>query len=137
MQLKPDDLGPGSLAVDSANLVLSNWFSNAVIVWNPQTQKVLEEYYDFKTPLNAIRFQGDLIVNELGTSSVVQASADDPTQRTTLAKDLAVPAGLAADSENLWVSDRATGKGVATGSRRCSAPKTNADGKRSGSPRKA
>ncbi|MFN8495827.1 MAG: hypothetical protein U0350_50005 [Caldilineaceae bacterium] len=107
---KLDDLGPGSLALDGANLVLSNWFSNAVIVWNPQTQKVLEEYYDFKTPLNAIRFQGDLIVNELGTSSVVQASADDPTQRTTLAKDVAVPAGLAANSENLWVSDRATGK---------------------------
>ena len=103
------NLGPNTVAVDGENLVLSGWFGNSVVVWNPQTQEVLEEYYDFNMPLNAVRFQGDLVVNELGTSSVVRASAADPTQRVTLAKDLGVPAGLATSGEDLWVSDRATG----------------------------
>ena len=66
-------------------------------------------YYDFAVPLNAVRFQGDLVVVEAGTSSVVRADGADPTQRETIASDLTLPAGLATDGENLWVSDRATG----------------------------
>jgi sugar lactone lactonase YvrE len=110
LRRKVDHLGPATVAVDGQNLVLTNWFSNSVAVWDPQTQEVLEAYDDFNTPLNAVRFRGDLVVAELGTSSVVRASAADPTQRTTLAKDLAVPAGLAASSDDLWVSDRAMGE---------------------------
>ncbi|MBW7885468.1 MAG: ester cyclase, partial [Caldilineaceae bacterium] len=104
-----DNLMPGTLAIDGTDLILSNFFSNGVLVWDLATETLVEEHYDFNIPLNAIRFQGDLVVAELGTSSVVRASAADPTQRTTLAKDLGVPAGLAADNQNLWVSDYATG----------------------------
>jgi sugar lactone lactonase YvrE len=110
LRRKVDKVGPATVAADGQNLVLSNWFSNSVVVWNPQTQEVAEAYFDFNIPLNAVRFQGDLVVAELGSSSVVRASAADPTQRTTLARDLGVPAGLAAGSDDLWVSDRATGQ---------------------------
>ena len=125
-----DDVGPNTVAVDGENLVLSSWFGNGVWVWNPQTQKVLEEYYDFNMPLNAVRFQGDLIVAELGTSSVVRASAADPKQRTTLAKGLGVPAGLVASKGELWVSDRATGKvwQLAAGGKVLTEPKLTASG---------
>lgn len=109
LRRKVDNLGPNTVAVDGENLVLSGWFGNAVVVWNPQTQEVSEEYYDFNMPLNAIRFQGDLVVAELGSAGVVRVSAADPAQRTTLVSDLGVPAGLAASDEDLWVSDRATG----------------------------
>ncbi len=109
LRRKVDNLGPNTVAVDGENLVMSGWFGNSVVVWNPQTQEVLEEYYDFNMPLNAVRFQGDLIVAELGSGSVVRASAADPSQRTALIEGIAVPAGLAASSEDLWVSDRATG----------------------------
>ena len=130
LRRKVDNLGPNTVALDGENLVLSSWFSNAVWVWNPQTQKVLEEYYDFNMPLNAVRFQGDLVVAELGTSSVVRASAADPTQRTTLAKDLGVPAGLVASKGELWVSDRATGKvwQLAAGGKVLAEPKLTASG---------
>ena len=70
--------------------MITSWFGNAVFVWNPKTQEVVEEYYDFNMPLNTVRFQGDLVVAELGTGSVVRASAADPTQRTTLAEGLVV-----------------------------------------------
>jgi DNA-binding beta-propeller fold protein YncE len=110
LRRRVDNLGPATVAADGQNLVLSNWFSNSVAVWDPQTQEVLEAYSDFNRPLNAARFRGDLVVAELGSASVVRASAADPTQRTTLARGLGVPAGLAASSEDLWVSDRATGQ---------------------------
>lgn len=130
LRRKVDSLGPGTVAVDGENMVLSNWFSNSVLVWNPQTQKVLEEYYDFKTPLNAVRFQGDLVVTELGSGSVVRASAADPKQRTTLVKGLGVPAGLAVSKDELWVSDRATGKvwQLAAGGKVLAEPKLAASG---------
>ena len=53
--------------------------------------------------------QDDWIVAELGTGSVVRADGDDPSQRIPLASDLAVPLGLAATEDALWVGDMATG----------------------------
>lgn len=124
------DLGPWTVVVDGDNLLLSSWFSNYVMVWNPQTYEAVEEYYDFAMPLSAIRFQGDLVVAELGTSSVVRASAADPAQRETLVEGLGVPAGLVADEENLWVSDRATGEvlQIVAGGEVLPAPKVIASG---------
>jgi len=100
---------PMTAAADGKQLVLSSWFVNAVQVWDSTTRKVVESYPDFAVPLNAIRFQGDLIVAELETNRVVRASGDNPAERTTLAADLAVPMGLAASDNNLWVSEWAKG----------------------------
>jgi sugar lactone lactonase YvrE len=97
-----------TVSADGGHLVLSSWFGGAVQVWNPETSEVLEEHHDFSMPLNAIRFQGDLVVAELGR--VVRASAADPATRVTLADGLSTPAGLAARDGDLWVSERGTGK---------------------------
>ena len=109
LRRKVDNLGPNTIAWDGDNLLLSGWFGNGVVVWNPQTEKVVEEYYDFAMPLNAVRFGGDLVVAELGSGSVVRASGADPSRRTTLIKDLGVPGGLATNGQELWVGDRASG----------------------------
>jgi sugar lactone lactonase YvrE len=98
-----------TISADGDKLVLSSWVTNAVAVWNPHTLEALERYDDFAVPLNAIRFQDDLVVAELGTASVVRASAEDPAERVTLAEGLGVPAGLAATDDDLWISDWATG----------------------------
>jgi len=103
---------PMTVSSDGKHLVLSSWFDNAVQVWNPETGKLLEDFRDFAVPINAIRFQGDLVVAELGTGSVVRMSAADPAERVTLVDaegGLAVPAGLTATDDDLWVSDLATG----------------------------
>ncbi|MFC1714280.1 ester cyclase [Candidatus Poribacteria bacterium] len=113
---------PGSIITsftvssDNSNLLLSSWFANAVQVWDPETHEELENYADFAVPLNAIRFQGDLVVAELGQEAgaarVVRTSGVDPSDRITLADattGLFVPAGLAATDDDLWVSDWATG----------------------------
>jgi glucose/arabinose dehydrogenase len=45
---------------------LSSSFDNAVQVWNPETREIVEEHLNFSVPISAIRFQGNLIVAELG-----------------------------------------------------------------------
>ncbi len=74
-----------------------------------QSGEILETYSDFAVPLNAIRFQGDLVVAELGTRCVVRASSQDSGDRTALVEGLGVPARLAAMEGDLWVSDWAAG----------------------------
>lgn len=99
-----------TVAPDGENLLLTSWFVNLVQIWNPTTQETVAAYHDFAVPLNAIRFQGDLIVAELKTGSVLRVNGADPTQRTPLITKMAVPAGLAATDDDLWVGDFATGQ---------------------------
>ena len=96
-----------TVSPDGDNLLISSW--GGVQVWSPETQEVLEDHVGFAVPLNAIRFQDDLIVAELVTASVVRASGEDPADRVTIAAELAVPVGLAATEDDLWVSEWATG----------------------------
>jgi sugar lactone lactonase YvrE len=83
--------------------------SDAVQVFSPGTREVLEDFGDLRSPLNATRFQNDIVVAELGTSSVVRVSSAALEDRSTLAEGLGVPVGLAASDDDLWVSDWATG----------------------------
>jgi sugar lactone lactonase YvrE len=99
-----------TVAADGENLLLTSWFANSVEIWNPAMALPIASYHDFAVPLNAIRFQGDLIVAELGTASVLRVDGMDPTQRTPLITEMGVPAGLAATTDELWVSDFATGQ---------------------------
>jgi sugar lactone lactonase YvrE len=101
---------PQTLAADGTQLVISSWFGNAVQVWDPATNTVSAEYTDVAVPINAIRFQNDIVVAELGTQPprVTRISAANPASRTTLA-ELGVPVGLAATAQDLWATDWAAG----------------------------
>ena len=107
---KPGITSAMTVAGDGENLIVTSWFARMVQIWNHENREVIEEYPDFGIPINAIRFQSDLIVAELTTTSLIRANGENPQERTTLASDLAMPAGLAADEENLWVGDWITGK---------------------------
>jgi len=109
--------GSMTASADGNNLVLSSWLFNSVQVWNwnSATPRVVEEYLDFATPVDAIRFQGNLVVTEVGSDlQTPRVILVTPTNvRTTLADatdGLVVPAGLAAKDGDLWISDQATGK---------------------------
>lgn len=115
---------PLTVAADGDRLLLSSWLANAVQVWDPAT-RTLEASYDAATPINAIRFRGELVVAELGMLpgqppceprvvrvTCAAAAPPAPAARTTLigaADGLRVPAGLAATEDDLWVGDAATG----------------------------
>lgn len=100
---------PFSVSAFGENLLSTSWFGNVVQLWNPATGETLHDYTDIAVPIDAVGFQGDVIVTELGTGSVVRFAADDPTQKSTVVEGLTVAAGLAATEADLWVSDWATG----------------------------
>ena len=110
-------IAPNTVSSYGDKLVLSSWISNAVQVWDPETHQVINTIMyppDFSVmPLNAIQFQGDLVISELkydGTGGqVVRVNADNTSNRSILADGLSMPVGLAATDNNLWVSDWITG----------------------------
>jgi sugar lactone lactonase YvrE len=100
---------PITVAADGDDLILSSWFGSMVQVWNPSSNEVVEAHEIAAVPLDALRFDGDLVVTQLMTASVVRITGPAETDRVTLAADLGVPAGLAASGGNLWVADQAAG----------------------------
>jgi sugar lactone lactonase YvrE len=99
---------PTNVSWDGDNLILVSWAENAVQVRNRATGNFLLDARDFAIPLNAIRFQGDLVVSELLTGQIVRSSPDG-TVRSTLMGGLFIPTGLAATDDDLWVADAASG----------------------------
>ncbi|KYF83062.1 hypothetical protein BE20_40200 [Sorangium cellulosum] len=101
---------PTTVSADGPALIFTSWFANVVQVYDPATASVLETYSDFATPLNAVRFQGDLVVAELGAGQgagrVVRETGGG---RVTLAP-MSVPSGLAVEGGDLWAADWATGE---------------------------
>jgi sugar lactone lactonase YvrE len=100
---------PGTVSADGSALLLTSWLGNTVQVWDPATKSLLASYTDFAVPLNAIRFQGDLVVAELGlTPGTARVVRQTSSGRVTLAA-MAVPSGLAAAGGDLWAADYANG----------------------------
>jgi sugar lactone lactonase YvrE len=85
------------------DLLTTAWFNSAIEIRDGRTLELIDGPHPFNFPLNAIGFQGDVAVAELGTGSVVRGD------HTPIASGLFVPAGLAATESDLWVADWATG----------------------------
>jgi sugar lactone lactonase YvrE len=98
-----------SMAPFGPHLVAASWFDNTVTVLDPHTCAAVAVYRDFAVPLNAIEFQGDLVVAELGSGSVIRVHGEEIAERTTLAANLTAPLGLASGGGDLWVGDVDTG----------------------------
>jgi hypothetical protein len=95
---------PFTASADGDKLITSSWFDSVVQVFDPGSGQVVVTYHNMPVPLNAIGFQGDVAVAQLGTGSVARAS-----DGVELAGELFVPTGLAADGDTLYVADWATG----------------------------
>lgn len=97
---------PTALSADGERLIVSSWLAGQVQIFDPDADVPVETYSDFGAPLAALRLQGDLVVADLISGSVVRQVGAD---RETLASGLGVPAGLAAQGGDLFVSDFAAG----------------------------
>jgi sugar lactone lactonase YvrE len=98
-----------ALGPDAASLVITSWIDNAAQIWNVVESAPRMTVYELAAPVNAIAFEDGMAVAELGTGSVVLLKGD-PVQRTVLASNLAVPSGMAATADALWVAEWATGR---------------------------
>ncbi|WP_437675826.1 hypothetical protein [Sorangium sp. So ce131] len=122
--------GPATVSADGATLIVTSWFASVVQIYDPATAAVLDTYSDFVSPINAVRFQGDVVVAELGAAPgaarVVRRTGGGPV---TLAP-MTVPSGLAVSGGDLWAADWATGEilQVASGGATLSPPLVVAGG---------
>lgn len=94
-----------SAAKDETNLIVSSSINGIVQIWNPASHSVEAAYPDPAWPINAIRFQGDLVVTELFTGKVMRWTSGGPE---TLAQ-LYGPVGLATNGNDLWAADYSLG----------------------------
>jgi sugar lactone lactonase YvrE len=102
---------PATVSPDGPNLLLTSWLGNAVQVFDPATKTVLESITDPEAlaPINAIRFQGDIVVAELVSLPTGGRVCRLTSSGCVTLATMAVPAGLAAAGGNLWATDWANG----------------------------
>ena len=98
-----------TVATSDANLVLTSWFDNTVKLWDPESDSLVAAFEGFGRPIHALAFDGDIVVTEYDTGSVIRFDPQAPETRTAIATGLEEPAGLAAAEGELYVSDRAAG----------------------------
>jgi sugar lactone lactonase YvrE len=99
---------PLTASPDGANLVTSSWFSRTVQVYDPSSDTVLETHADLGVPLNAVRFQGDLVAADVATHTLIRK--DHATGAHATLAVLPVPTGLAAAGGDLYAADWLTGR---------------------------
>ncbi|AKT38083.1 hypothetical protein [Chondromyces crocatus] len=107
----PTLTSPTNVSPDGSNLLVSSWLGNVVQVWDPIAEAVLESFTDVELPSNAIRFEGDVIIAELGfVADTGRITRHGTSGSAVLASGLGAPGGLAASGDDLWFSDWGTGE---------------------------
>ena len=86
---------PMSATAKGDEVILSSWFTGTVQVIDRKTGATREMMHDFKAPHDAIRLgDGSLLVNELGSKSLIRVSGEHGKDRTVLVGGLEGPIGL-------------------------------------------
>ncbi|KRR08273.1 hypothetical protein CQ12_37275 [Bradyrhizobium jicamae] len=92
---------PMSATARGDDVLLSSWFTGTVQLIDRKTGKTREMLHGFKAPHDAVKLgDGSILVNELGSKSLVRASGEHGKDRTVVAGNLEGPVGLAAGSDN-------------------------------------
>ena len=88
---------PMSATANADTVILSSWFTGTVQVIDRKTGKTIEMLHDFKAPHDAVRLgDGSLLVNELGSKSLLRVTGEHGKDRTVMLGGLGGPVGLAA-----------------------------------------
>jgi sugar lactone lactonase YvrE len=103
---------PMSATAKGDDVILSSWFTGTVQVIDRKTGKTREMLHDFKAPHDAIKLaDGSILVNELGSKSLVRASGEHGKERTVLIGGLEGPVGLvAATGDAVFVTEALSGQ---------------------------
>jgi sugar lactone lactonase YvrE len=90
---------PMSATAKGDDVLLSSWFTGTVQLIDRKTGKTKEMLHGFKAPHDAVKLgDGSILVNELGSKSLVRASGEHGKDRTVVIGGLEGPVGLAAGS---------------------------------------
>src|SRR3954464_15421593 len=113
---------PMSATVKGDDVILSSWFTGTVQVIDRKTGKTKEMMHGFKAPHDAVKLSdGSILVNELGSKSLIRASGEHGKDRTVVISGLEGPVGLVAGSKGtVYLTEAFAGqvsKGEANGER--------------------
>jgi sugar lactone lactonase YvrE len=90
---------PMSATASADDVLLSSWFTGTVQLIDRKTGKTREMLHGFKAPHDAVKLgDGSILVNELGSQSLVRASGEHGKDRTVVIGGLEGPVGLVAGS---------------------------------------
>ncbi len=103
---------PMSATAKGDDVILSSWFTGTVQVIDRKTGATREMMHGFKAPHDAIRLDdGSILVNELGSKSLIRASGEHGKDRTVLSGGLEGPVGLVGGSKgDVYVTEAFAGQ---------------------------
>jgi sugar lactone lactonase YvrE len=109
---------PMSATAKGDEVILSSWFTGTVQVIDRKTGKTRQMMHGFQAPHDAVRLgDGTLLVNELGTQSLVRVSGEHGADRTPILGGLAGPVGLvAASNDAVYLTEAFSGQVSKVGS---------------------
>ena len=96
-------------AADGGNLILSSWFDNAVRLWDPASDALVQIFGELAAPIDALQFEGDIVASQWGAGNVIAFSPENPEEKRVLAEGLSGPAGLTSADGTLYVTDNLAG----------------------------
>ncbi|MDE0690644.1 MAG: hypothetical protein OXI55_00200 [Gammaproteobacteria bacterium] len=105
------DLG-SSMSVHATaddKLVLTSWFDNAVRVWDPGADALVQVFGELAQPIDALVFDGEVVTSQWGAGNVIAFSPENPEQKRVLVDGLSGPAGLTMADGALYVADNLAG----------------------------
>lgn len=103
---------PMSATAKGNDVLLSSWFTGTVQVIDRKTGKTSEMLHGFKAPHDAIRLgDGSILVNELGSKSLLRVSGEHGKDRNVLIGGLEGPVGMVAGSKDtVYVTEAFAGQ---------------------------
>ncbi len=96
-------------ATADGQLVLTSWFDNAVRLWDPDADALVQIVDGLAQPIDAVLFEGEIVVSQWGAGNVIAFSPENPEQKRVLVDGLSGPAGLTAADGALYVADNLAG----------------------------
>src|SRR6476661_4521708 len=103
---------PMSATANGDAVILSSWFTGTVQVIDRKSGKTIEMLHGFKAPHDAVMLgDGSILVNELGSKSLVRVSGEHGKDRTAIAGGLEGPVGMVVASNSaVYVTEAFAGQ---------------------------
>tara|TARA_R110001606_G_scaffold261206_5_gene409255 strand:- start:7338 stop:8978 length:1641 start_codon:yes stop_codon:yes gene_type:complete len=95
---------PMNAWADNDTVVLSSWATGTVQEFDRDTLTLKRSLHDFQAPHDVVRLgNGDLLVAELATGTLVRVSGEQGKKRNVVVKGLSAPAGMAISKDGAKV----------------------------------
>lgn len=102
---------PFALGLSSKQIAIASWFTGWVQVLDRATQKTIANMHDWKAPYDVLPMEdGSLLVAEIATGSITQASGADYKTRRVVTSGLAGPVQMALGRDGAIYVTEAAGK---------------------------